>query len=532
MEQKPPSWHYHANSPTARKVKRNPAHKAKTAGSNPGGSVPRNRKSPAARNTSPSSAPKKRKPTTGYKKSQRNFINWDTTQKRSASPKTVYRSAGQSVRRPKKSSAAIAKAITFVCCVFLVSLAVWMGKSSLINVLDKPVDGVVDLGGNNGQEIGSCVIRSGGDLIPPEIEQPLKQWFVTSFNATATLSNPDLTSLYAKDDLASESRLIDETALSYISKVRSMQAVDLKLTGFEIGLTITDCSTDENGNYVVTLMEDDQVQFACLKGQTSSSCDIYNTFTFSPNGLILSHEKTEDGFTLIRDMYENQYSGSAQQTLNQILDSLVQTAQQNIDAVAKQRSSYATDIEAIESQAPAVDYSYNRAQAVSYAHQWVGTTAPLRNSEWGMYDDYGGNCNNFTSQCLHAGGIPMDVYGSDTQQWKWYGEQSNTQNQAAGRSSSWSGVDEFYTYVTENSGYGLVAQTGINIFAAQPGDVIQYGADGEWKHSVLVVDVLKDENGQPLDLLIASNTTDRIEWPMSAYAYTDIRLIHVLGYDE
>ena len=83
------------------------------------------------------------------------------------------------------------------------------------------------------------------------------------------------------------------------------------------------------------------------------------------------------------------------------------------------------------------------------------------------------------------------------------------------------GADPFYT-----------APSDAELQAAQPGDVLQYGADGEWKHSVLVTEVVNDANGQPVEFLIASNTTDRIDWPMSAYAYADVRLIHVLGYNN
>ena len=49
---------------------------------------------------------------------------------------------------------------------------------------------------------------------------------------------------------------------------------------------------------------------------------------------------------------------------------------------------------------------------------------------------------------------------------------------------------------------------------------------------MLVTEVISDTSGQPVDFLIASNTTDRIDWPMSAYAYADVRLIHVLGYNS
>ena len=56
--------------------------------------------------------------------------------------------------------------------------------------------------------------------------------------------------------------------------------------------------------------------------------------------------------------------------------------------------------------------------------------------------------------------------------------------------------------------------------------------DGWAHHSVIVSKVIYDDNGNVVDLLINSNTTDRVDYPMSAYGYTDIRLIKIIGYND
>ena len=377
--------------------------------------------------------------------------------------------------------------------------------------------------------VGECVFRSGGDELPREVQDTLTEWFVRCYDAAARLEAPELDDLYGPGAAAQEACLLDEASVDFISRVRAMQPVDLTMTGFTIGLTVEETSW-EGETITVSLQEDDQIQFAFLNGRTSSSCGIENTFTFSADGKILAHEKTEDGFNLVRDVYSRQSSGG-ESTIQSTLSQMMSAAKADVDKLASQRQQYLADPSG-QSSLQTCDMDYDRQAAVAYARQWVGLTAMTRNPKWGIYDDYGGNCNNFTSQCLYAGGIPMDIYGYDTQQWKWYSDVPNSYSEARGRSSSWSGVDEFYTYVNENSGYGLVAEADGNLYTAQPGDVLQYGADGEWKHSVLVTEVVNDANGQPVEFLIASNTTDRIDWPMSAYAYADVRLIHVLGYNN
>ncbi len=52
---------------------------------------------------------------------------------------------------------------------------------------------------------------------------------------------------------------------------------------------------------------------------------------------------------------------------------------------------------------------YNRDAAAAYAKKW----ALGRNKEYKDYENWGGDCTNFISQCLKAGDIPFDHSGID-----------------------------------------------------------------------------------------------------------------------
>ena len=175
-------------------------------------------------------------------------------------------------------------------------------------------------------------------------------------------------------------------------------------------------------------------------------------------------------------------------------------------------------------------HKYDRDKAVAYSYKWVDGEKVIRNPAYSDYAVYGGNCQNYVSQALFASGIPMDWSGD--QQWKWFDDEGDLSESPTGRSGSWSGTEYFYEYCNKNTGKGIVAETDGNIFSAQTGDVIQYVVDGWAHHSVIVTKVIYDDNGNVVDLLINSNTTDRVDYPMSAYGYTDIRLIRIIGYND
>jgi len=363
-------------------------------------------------------------------------------------------------------------------------------------------------------------VRSGEDLVDSQMITPITDYFEVSFNALANLESTDITSLFTDNGNAQ----INQAALDYLITLRSNQSNDLHITNYVCGLTIKDVS-QENGLIKVTLDEDQTVNFAFTSDIDSSSSGIEHVFYLqkTDQGYVLNaHTKVEDAFLLVEDIAPN-YSDSAS-----MVSDLLSKTSETISNLADEKSSFNngetnnTDV--------AVDHPYDADAALAYADTWVDPVNVVRNdSVFGVYDEHGGNCNNYISQCINAGGIPMDTIGD---QWKWYGDSLNTYQSASGRSASWTGVSQFFTYASENTGYGLVAVVDDNVFSGSPGDILQYGSNGEWVHSVIITQVIKDDQGNMVDYLINSNTTDRIDYPASAYGYVDFHLIKILGWNE
>lgn len=158
--------------------------------------------------------------------------------------------------------------------------------------------------------------------------------------------------------------------------------------------------------------------------------------------------------------------------------------------------------------------SYNIEKAVEYAHLW----ANRRNSAYANFDNMGGDCTNFISQCLFAGGGIMN-YTPDV---GWFYNSLNS------RSAAWSGVPYLYNFLTRNKKSGPYGQQK-PIFEAQRGDIVQLSFNGtSFAHSLMVVEV--SENPSPENILIATHTLDADYRPISTYTYQIHRLIHIDGF--
>ncbi len=159
-------------------------------------------------------------------------------------------------------------------------------------------------------------------------------------------------------------------------------------------------------------------------------------------------------------------------------------------------------------------YTYDRAAAVAYAHKW----AYFRNPEFYDFQNIGGDCTNFASQCIYAGSGVMNytpVYG-------WYYRTAND------RTPSWTGVQYFYNFITTNKGVGpFGSETPIAMM--EPGDVVQIATIRDhFHHTPVIVRI----DGQPsLDTIyIAAHTGDVDCRPLSSYlTMHKIRFIHIEG---
>jgi hypothetical protein len=144
---------------------------------------------------------------------------------------------------------------------------------------------------------------------------------------------------------------------------------------------------------------------------------------------------------------------------------------------------------------------YNRGRAVEYAHIW----ALKRNPRYLDFDKMGGDCTNFISQCLLAGGLPMNY----RKNFGWY------YNSPYDRAPSWTSVQYLYNFLTGNKEVGPKAVE-IPMGEVEIGDVIQLSFGGDiYSHSLLVVDVEYPANES--SVRIATHTYDSDYRQLSTY---------------
>ena len=152
---------------------------------------------------------------------------------------------------------------------------------------------------------------------------------------------------------------------------------------------------------------------------------------------------------------------------------------------------------------------YQRELAVAYARRW----AYGRNPAYYDFNEIGGDCTNFASQCIYAGAGVMNY----TPTFGWYYISVND------RTPSWTGVEYLYNFLVNNEGVGPFAEE-VSLEKAEVGDIVQLGtATGDFYHSPVVVRV---ENGK---IYVAAHTYDAFNRPLSSYNFAKARCIHILG---
>ncbi|WP_052807285.1 amidase domain-containing protein [Risungbinella massiliensis] len=127
-------------------------------------------------------------------------------------------------------------------------------------------------------------------------------------------------------------------------------------------------------------------------------------------------------------------------------------------------------------------FLYEREQAVAYANTYWQNYNP-------QFKRFSDDCTNFISQCLFAGGMPIEVSASKSRGW-WY----RGIGQRAIWSYSWTVANSLYWYLRKRDGVKVVPKaTDLRL-----GDVICYDweGDGKWNHNTMVTGF--NENGEPL----------------------------------
>lgn len=130
---------------------------------------------------------------------------------------------------------------------------------------------------------------------------------------------------------------------------------------------------------------------------------------------------------------------------------------------------------------PASAYTYNREAAAAYAQKYAcngQSPGACRNRHYHYYK--GGDCTNFVSQALLAGGMPMDLSGGNM----WFIDPNGSST------PSWRIVESHKTYMKNAGRMKVIAVNRLSAYTpAKKGDVFIYEfghKNGGWDHLSIV----------------------------------------------
>jgi len=157
---------------------------------------------------------------------------------------------------------------------------------------------------------------------------------------------------------------------------------------------------------------------------------------------------------------------------------------------------------------------YDRAAAVAYAHRWAFS----RNPKYYDFEDLGGDCTNYASQCLYAGVGVMNF----TPTFGWY--YISVEN----RAPAWTGVEYFRNFLVRGKTTPGPFAEESTLAGMQPGDFLQFKFKGEvFAHTPIVVAI--GNPATPENTLLAAHSNDADYRPLNTYVYQQIRYLHILG---
>ena len=153
-------------------------------------------------------------------------------------------------------------------------------------------------------------------------------------------------------------------------------------------------------------------------------------------------------------------------------------------------------------------FPYNRQKVFLYAKKWWNE----RNPNYLNFDNFGGDCTNFASQCLYAGSGVMN-YQKNT---GWYYISSKN------RAAAWTGVEYFFKFLVNNNSIGPFGEK-TEIGNLEIGDFIQLYNGKNYYHTLIVVGHYKNIP------LVAAHMYDAFMRPLSSYTFVSARGIKILG---
>ncbi|RHB47417.1 hypothetical protein DW886_02245 [Enterocloster aldenensis] len=315
----------------------------------------------------------------------------------------------------------------------------------------EPADSEPGMMEGTGQSEHGVLAAKDGYLLTREQEEIIFAYMERCYAALSSLEMQELEDLF--DTEAKENLELNRSAWEYLIGLRTMQKTDLKLDSCQFELTIEELRWNGEKELSLRLKEDNIQRFTQHPDIDTEFYNIHHTFLLvqGREGWRIKEHLQDDG------IYQNMmgtYRGGESRLAAENVDfyqsqktALLEQARGQLQIREQLQSRYDSGK---EMYFPKVRHEYDREAAAAYSQNWVGK----RNAVWDDFTGQGGNCQNFVSQCLYAGGIPRDITGE--QVWSWRKKDTDMPENQVG-SDSWINVDAFRRYASENHRYGLAA---------------------------------------------------------------------------
>ena len=360
-----------------------------------------------------------------------------------------------------------------------------------------------------------------GDAIPDKELLTLENYFTCYYASLGSFYHENISRFFAFQAVDEH---LDDLTLDFEISAAKNALVDCSFDSCKVYLYIIRRSRNDYGEMEITVRVSSEFQYDFSSDITKNTGEIH-TFTITEeNGesLISGHTTdrparkfaeyvldiaaASDGFTRDDLSYTYYYD----------------YVDKSLDLLKKSREEFYSEIAASLSEefVPSfkAEYPYNSENACIYAVNSSG-----HSSEYGTYDE---NDVNFCSQCVVAGGIPMDDQGNSLTQWKWYDYEINNARTKEGCTLTWYNRNKFWVYAVENTGFGMVAQCSD---AIRKGDIVQLMKQDEPVLQCIVTDIIYDNNEKPVDFIVC---TDKLKnKPISLLWNGDLRFINIIGYN-
>lgn len=360
-----------------------------------------------------------------------------------------------------------------------------------------------------------------GDSLPEGERRAIEEYFTCYYASLGSFYHENISRFFAFQAVDEH---IDNLALDFEIEAAKNALVDYSFDSCKIFLYIMSRSRNDYGEMEITVRVSSEMQYGFSSAVTENSGEIH-TFVMTEedkNTVISSHSTdrtarkyaeyafevaaASDGFTRedLSYTYYYDYVAKATELLRQSRESFGESVNSALSA------EFRPTFEA--------EYAYDSENACVYA-----VTSSGHSQTYGTYDE---NDTNFCSQCVAAGGIPMDDQGNSLTQWKWYDYEINNTRTKEGCTLTWYNRNKFWVYALENTGFGMVAQCSETV---RKGDVVQIMKQDEPVLQCIVTDVVYDNDGNPVDFIVC---TDKLKnKPVSLLWNGDLRFINIIGYN-